>query len=550
MTSSARNARTAGSARVDRPGPATAPVPGRGPLPDADAVTRQDALLPGLDDEPDVADTPAGPVPRRTLLRMLVATAVVAAAALVAVLVTWEPEPTAPARDLTRAEADRFAALRVTNHRDVRSGLRITVGSGAGRLDLVGWVDWALPLVYLDVGGPGAGADRGLVQATPTHLLTRPDPTAVPTPAPPPLLPPTDRWRFQERPLGLGPLLDLLFGLAADNPDLGAGHGVRWLGTATAGNAAVDLVQGALPGSGRTAAVPSFGPATPLPDTGQAGRQGAGTTGPPSGTPRSGAPARADDRPTGRVVEGHPRYWLDRDARLRRLEARLPGDVPVAVELNRTDRPVLRPVAALGGRPGLPRQLTVAEQRRLAKVPAALRARGAGPVTVTAPVTTSRNLRAAGWLSWTGAVAYLSVADLNAPERRTLVRHGAAGTLRTQRPTTPADGTAEAPARPPVAAPTTGWQRGRADDLDRLVGMALHPDRIDLAAPALRLREERLAGRTVDVIEVRTAPAPSRLWIDRAGRPHRLELRGSAGTWLQLDVHTGPVPRLPSPPPR
>ncbi|MGW8647167.1 hypothetical protein ACWGME_26755, partial [Micromonospora chalcea] len=150
--------------------------------------------LDGADDPPD------GPGRRRIMLAALAGAAVISATALVAALLTGTPGPDAPAgtaRPLTSAEADRVAALRVTNLRDVRAGVRVTVGAGGARTELVGWVDWARPLVYLDVGGPGADADRGLAQATGSALLVRPDPGALPTPARPPLVPPTDGWRMR-----------------------------------------------------------------------------------------------------------------------------------------------------------------------------------------------------------------------------------------------------------------------------------------------------------------------------------------------------------------
>ncbi|MGV9809665.1 hypothetical protein, partial [Micromonospora chersina] len=324
-------------------------------------------------------DPPEQPTRRRAALVALAAAATASAAALVAGLLSWSPEPTDPAetaRPLTAAEAERLAALRVTNQRDVRAGVRVTLGAGGGRTELVGWVDWARPLVYLDVGGPGAGAERGLVQGTASTLLVRPDPAATPTPAPPPLVPPDDRWRLRELPAGRGvpAVRDLLLGLGTVQVDPVTPE-ARWLRRETVDGVPVDVLQAPLP---------------VLQDAGS-----------------------APDR--------RPRLWVDRDARLHRLAGWLSDGTPVTVELARSDRPTLRPVDALGGRPGLPRALSDGEADRLARLPARLRAAGGATLTVTAP---SGDLRGSGWLSWAGSAAYLSVVEADDPGRRTLVRAG------------------------------------------------------------------------------------------------------------------------------
>ncbi|MGS2615193.1 hypothetical protein ACVCAH_11805 [Micromonospora sp. LZ34] len=491
--------------------PATAPDDARTPGAARRILNRdQDAIRRVLAGEP-------GPVRRgslrrglarrrRTTLLVLAVVAVLSAAALVAGLLSWAPDPPEPARTLTAAEHDRLAAMRVTNYRDLRSGLHVTVGDGAARTELVGWVDWSRPLVYLDVGGPGAGPERGLLQATPTVLLLRPDPAAVPTPAPPPLVPPTDRWRLHHLPREhrLARLVDLLFHLAADRPEPAgpARDAARWVGRATVGAEPVDILQ----------------------------------------APPPGGPATAEQ----------PRYWLDQAARLHRLEARLPGVGPVAVQLNRTNRPTLRPVDALGGRPGLPRALTAAERDRLDRLPGRLRAGGGATVTLTAPVGTDTNLRGAGWLNWTRRSAYLTVADLGTPNRRTLLHHGTAGTARTQLPASAVPGPAETPGRPPLPPPTDGWRAGpaRADDLDLLVDAALRAGgSAERRGDALRVRGDSLDGRTVDVVELRTSRALLRYWIDRSGLLRRLELRTRPGAWAQLDLTPGTVPRWAVPAP-
>jgi hypothetical protein len=478
------------------------------------------------DQSTDVGDTGHGGGParasrrRRTLLLLLALTAVTSAAALVLVLLSWAPEPPAPARPLTVAEADRLAAVRVTNLRDLRAGVRVTAGEGAARTELVGWVDWSRPLLYLDVGGPGAGADRGLLQSAGPVLVVRPDPTAVPTPAAPPLVPPTDRWRLRHLSPGtsLASVLDLLLGLAADRPDpVVNGGDARWVAQETAAAGPLDVLQASLAAATPTAA------------------------------------STAAEATSTAAGHGSARYWLDRDGRLHKLVTRLPGVGPVTVLLDRIDRPTLHPVDALGGRPGLPRALTEAEQRRWDALPARLRGQGGATLTLTAPVGVDTNLRGAGWLSWTARTAYVAIADLGVPDRRTLLHRDATGLHRAD---VPADagggGTAETPGRPPFPVPSGGWRTTRSarDDLDLLVVAA-----VAAADPAarrdapVRVREGLVDGRTVDVVEFRTGAARLRHWIDRDGLLRRVELRTGPGAWAQLDLAPAVVPRL-APPPR
>ncbi|MGK5741796.1 hypothetical protein [Micromonospora sp. URMC 103] len=444
---------------------------------------------------------------QRRLLAVLGAVAVLSAVGLVLTLLSWAPERSDPPRALTPAETERLAAVRVTNYRDLRTGVHVTTGSGSSRTELVGWVDWSRPLVYLDVGGPGAGEERGLLQATPTLLVIRPDPAAVPTAAPPPLVPPPDRWRLHDLPAGsaLAPVLRLLFDLAADKPDpaVPPAAGARWVARETGPAGPVDVLQAPLPG--QTGAAPTGGP------------------------------------------DGQPRYWIDQDARLHRLTARLPGAGPVTVALNRADRPTLRPVDALGGRPGLPRALTAAEQGRLERLPQRLRARGGATVTLTAPVGRDTNLRGSGWLNWASRTAYLAVADLGVPDRRTLLRRDPTGTARADQP---GSGDPERPDRPPLPPPADAtWRsdRNATDPLDTLVDAALTAGRTAPRGSAVRVREDALAERTVDVVELRSARGPLRYWIDRDGLLRRVELATRPGAWAQLDLDPGAVPALPPP---
>ncbi|WFF00475.1 hypothetical protein [Micromonospora sp. WMMD964] len=461
---------------------------------------------------------------RRTLLLLLALTAVTSAAALVLGLLSWAPDPPdppEPARPLTVAEGERLAAVRVTNLRDLRAGVRVTAGVDAARVELVGWVDWSRSLLYLDVGGPGAGAERGLVQRVGPVLVVRPDPAAVPTPAAPPLVPPADRWRLHRLAPGtnLAPVLDLLLRLAADRPDATQavpGGGARWVARETVAAGPVDVLQASLPG-------------TPAPD------------------PAPGSTAGS----TGADADGQTRYWLDQDARLHKLVTRLPGVGPVTVVLNRADRPTLHPVDALGGRPGLPRALTDAERRRLERLPARLKAQGGATVTLTAPVGTDTNLRGAGWVSWTRRTAYLAVADLGVPERRTLLRRDTTGLARVDLPAGAAGGgTAEAPERPPLPPPAGPWRvtRPGGDALSVLVDAAVAAGSVGPRGTAVRVREDVADRRTVDVIEVGPPDGRLRYWIDRDGSLRRLELHTDADAWAQLDLRPAVVPRLAAAP--
>ena len=494
------------------PGRPPRPTPRRSaPRPGTD---RSDANAGGDPDGPGDPPEPDTPRRRRSILLALGVVAAASAAALVAGLLSWAPQPADSARPLTATEAERLAAMRVTNYRDVRSGVRATIGAGAGRTELVGWVDWARPLVYLDVGGPGAGGDRGLLQATPSTVVLRPDPAVVPTAARPPLVPPADRWRLRELPSGRGlaPVLQLLLALGADRwePSTAMITQARWLGRDTAGGTPVDILQAPL--------------LSPVPSA-----------------DRAGASAPAEPIRSARL-------WLDRDARLHRVQGRLPDDSPVTVELERSDRPTLRPVDALGGRPGLPRALTEAEADRLTRLPARLHAAGGAALTLTAPLGPAVNLRAAGWLSWADPSAYLTVSEVATPGSRTLLRYRA-GRLSRAEVSAGAGAGAETPARPPLPPPAhAAWSPVTrvTDDLGRLVEAGVWAGGTPVAArAAVVLRGDRVADRTVDVVELRDHGVELRYWIDRGGLLRRLELRTGRGVWAQLDLVPGPVPALP-----
>lgn len=449
------------------------------------------------------SDAQTGQIPRvggrrRTILRTLVAMALLTATALVIGL-SWTPDPSGPPRDATTDERTRLAAVRVTNYRDLRAGVHLTAGSESTRTDLVGWIDWSRPLLYLALGGSGAGPERGLLQATPEVILLRPAPveTSAPVdaPAPPPLVPPADGWRLATRPVEdrLRPLLDLLFGLAADQSDPPSGETARWIAHAEG----VDVLAARLP------------PARP-----------------------GAAPPPATD----------VHWWVDREARLHRLEAQLPHLGPVTVRLNRADRPTLRPVAALGGLPGTPRPLHAAEHRRLAVSPTRLRAAGGARITLTALLDSGTNLSGTGWIDWNRRSAYLAVDDLDAPHRRTLLRHNGGRTDQTELPVTA--NTSVEPIEPPLPVPTTGWHAAPAAGLPALLRATLQAAVTAPGGAARLIRSDRLAGTELDVVEVAVTGAPMRYWLDRSGLPHRLQRQTAAGTWAQVDLTPGPVPAV------
>ncbi|MCX5066258.1 hypothetical protein OOJ91_10245 [Micromonospora lupini] len=546
----------------------TSPAPARDPAPHTTGVGGPFPDPDGRTFESDATDTDSAGHSRasrrrRTVLLLLALTAVTSATALVAGLLSWAPDPPEPARPLTVTEAERLAAMRVTNLRDLRAGVHVTAGAGAARTELVGWVDWSRPLLYLDVGGPGAGAERGLLQSAGPVLVTRPDPAAVPTPAAPPLVPPPDRWRLHHLTpgAGLAPVLDLLLGLAADRPDPSPamdGGAARWVASDVVAAGPVDVLQAPLPtvtpptpGGTTTAGTTTAGTTTNGTTTNGTTTNGTTTNGTTTNGTTTNGTTTAGTTTNG--PDGATRYWLDRDGRLHKLVTRLPGVGPVTILLNRIDRPTLRPIDALGGRPGLPRALTDAEQRRLDRLPARLRGQGGATLTLTAPVGTDTNLRGAGWLSWAARTAYVAVADLGVPGRRTLLHRDAAGLTRADVPAEAGGGgAAETPGRPPFPVPAGSWRPTRSprDDLDLLVDAAVAAaGPVAQRGAAVRVREDLAAGRTVDVVELRTGDARLRYWIDRDGSLRRVELRTGPGAWAQMDLSPAVVPRL-GPPPR
>ncbi len=153
--------------RADRP----PPQPGRHAS--AQHAGRLDLAAGNRAEEEDLAGTAAAAddprrVPnrrRRFTLAGLALTAVLSGVTLVATLVNWAPDGPPP-RDLTPAERERLATMRVANYRELRAGLHVTAGAAppaptcsAGSTGPGGWPT--------STWGPGAGASRGLAQATP-----------------------------------------------------------------------------------------------------------------------------------------------------------------------------------------------------------------------------------------------------------------------------------------------------------------------------------------------------------------------------------------------
>lgn len=495
---------------------------------------------------------------------MLACLAIASAAGLTGGLVTCAP-PAADdaARPLSAAEARRLAAMRQTNYREGPVGLRATLGSPDAQTFLGGWVDWKRALVYVAVSGPGAGAQRGLLQAKPGILAMWPQSGAPGTAAPttasglPPAVPPVDGWRVRRfttataTPAPLDSLIALLFAIGRDRTDAAESlerSAARWLGRGRAGGTNVDVL---------------LGPALPP-----------STTGPPASPPRLTAAANSGPTPTagGRqsatelaALGGAVRYWLDGAARLHRFEALLAGGLPVLVDLDRADRPELRAVDALGGRPVAPRAITEAEATLLSAMRERNQAEGGAEIRLTLPTAPAANLRARGWVDWRNDIAYLAVRDIDQPDRATLMYAGSTWTA--SRPAPRARSAAAArdtlpPLPPPREREWTyrDWEQQDAGpggaDLDLLVNEVLslatdgHDDRTALRAAAVWLRADTAGGKPVTVFEIPRATeagtgsgqARLRYWVDGSGVLRRLELRTRVGAFAQVDLDPGDVP--------
>jgi hypothetical protein len=497
----------------------------------------------------------------------LVALSLGSAAGLLGGLVSCSPQNgrNNQVRPLSAAEAQRLAAMRFTNFRDARAGVRVTYGKGDQEVRLTGWVDWSRALAYLRVEGPGAGAQRGLIQALPGVIATRQESeTPTQTWAAPPAKPPADGWRVRPftvagpDPKPLEAYLALLFTVAAprrDDPGLLQSSDSRWLATDKISGTPVDVILGP--------AVPPVAAVAPTASAAPATSAGPATTARPATSARPAATA-ATPRPVPSALAqlgGAVRYWLDASSRLRRFEALLPGNLSVRTDFDRTDRTEAAAIDAFGGLPVRPRAATAAEAALLARMPARDLARGGGTVSLSVATMPSANLHAAGWVDWRTGVAYVSVRDLDKPKTVTLMRASPAGVAsRTV--------AAQEDAQPPLHPPAGKWVEEpwaeRSDarggrDLDLLLTETLglagdaDPDPAALRDRMSWLRTDTIGGKAVTVYEIlkpaergiQRGQARFRYWIDKDGGLRRVELRTRAGSFAQLDVTPGTVPTLP-----
>ena len=548
-------------------------------------------------------ETSTGHVGHRRRIRLLGlgVLATISATALGGGLVSAvPPRDREPPRPLSIAEAERLAAIRVTNYRQSRAEVRGTVGAGSHRIEVAGWVDWARPLLHLTVGGPAAGTERGQLQAGPGLVAHRPgnDRSPVDPPATPP---PADDWRIRDLPAGspLDALLDLIFSLGArraGSAEAVRAGGARWVTRSRIGTTPVDVFQAAAPvtlgdtavpgtpartGSPGADTHPPVGPTAPAPTRPATvgGRSDATTpTRPPTVGGRSDATTptslgSGSGKRGGQRQSAEPdrpaRYWVDRDARLHRLEIDLTGAGPARLDLDRRPRPPLQAVAALGGRAALPRVLRSREAARLTRMPERTRARRGAALTLTLPTVPAGdpatapagNLRGGGWVDWRSGVLHLAVEDLDRPGRRILLRADARGVSQAEVPVMlgPPVGRGRPP-RPPLTVPAgTRWRTepwaaraipGGPGDLDLLLAETLRIGRRWTGTrPVSWLRRDRLGRRPVEVVQTRGALPSTRLryWLDSSAVLHRIELRTRSGAFAQLDLAPGPAPKLPRP---
>lgn len=252
-------------------------------------------------------------------------------------------------------------------------------------------------------------------------------------------------------------------------------------------------------------------------------------------------------------------FWVDRDARLRRIQIDPGGHGLATVDLllDQTDVPAISPADVLGGPANDPRDLTESEVDRLASLRSDNASRGAR-VDVALPVDDDAVIRARGHLNWQTATVYLAVDAPGKDEDGLLyILPAGAATLKM-----PVDG------MPPETPPQEGWTTQRWDeridagetgDLDtllyKLLVMAnLQPDSAeDVAETSRWLREDTLNGTVVDVMEFPTAgdpetepgEAPFRYWIGRDdGHLDRIELRTAGLGMAHLDLETIEPPTL------
>ncbi|MEV4535031.1 hypothetical protein AB0J82_14490 [Asanoa sp. NPDC049518] len=526
------------------------------------------------------------PAERRRIIALvaLVCISLGSLAGLIGGLVSWGPDKAATqSRPLSAAEAQRLSEMRVTNFRDERSGVNAVWGEGDAQVRVAGWVDWKRALAYLRVGGPGAGDQRGLLQAVPGVVATRPAtpaeaaaeaeaprPSDATKPAPPvaepPADPPADGWQLRSwSPSGksatsLDTFLSLVFVVAspkADHADLLARSDARWMGQDRIGGTTVDVLLG-------PAVPPQPLPTTTATPSAKAKATATATATATKPTPTaSPSPSRTAPPTALDELGGAMRYWLDPTAKLRRFEALLPGNISARVDLDRTNRTEVNAVAAFGGRAITPRAPNKTEAALLAKMRQRNQARNGAKFTVDVPTLPVAQLRGTGWLDWNTTVAYVAVHDVRKPTDVAFMRADPAGVAYQTK-------SGKAIDEPPVPAPDSGWTfqawAQRADargglDIDLLLGEALA-----VAAPtqdsasffeehASYLRKDTVGGVKVTVFEIAKpaeqgdigrGQARMRYWLDKTGAIQRLEARTRAGTFGQIDFVDGTVPNLPT----
>ncbi|MFE5593444.1 hypothetical protein [Streptomyces sp. NPDC056549] len=196
--------------------------------------------------------------------------------------------PTAPdtknsgPRPLTADEADRVALARFTTYRRGTGNVTMTIPSQGRTITLTGRVDWRRHLGYAELRNDAEPPARELVQWTITDVTTRPHWTGGL-----PKRPPTTGWETHRLTPHHSPLdtaLILLLNLGADRPD-----NAQLLARSSARLVRRDQVAGA-------PVIVVAGPAAP--NTAAAARSPLGNT----------------------------RYWIDRDGRLLRFQARAGGE--------------------------------------------------------------------------------------------------------------------------------------------------------------------------------------------------------------------------------
>lgn len=510
--------------------------------------------------------TPPAPRTRRrlpivlTVISLLIGLAAVTAQQFL--LSDQDPPAAAQARPLSDEEAERLAKMRERNWQHGGAGVRATITDGTGSVHLAGWVDWQQQVVYLARSGQAPGVIDELLQAVPGLVAYRPGPVepdsngmeSVANPVPtapggtevvdpypqPPQEPPTDGWRLRRLLPGTGDsrpadpsavdsALALLLNLSADQPDsaqLLAHSGSRWLRQDRTSGYEVDVLLG-----------PAIPPSESDVDAGP--------------TPTTGA--SLED------MGGAVQYWLDAEGQLHRLNALLSATTTLEITLDRAAAMTPPVLDLLGGEMIDPEPVSWPEAELLAQLGQRNYALGGGELTVTVPQPDGSTFQARGWLDWQRGIAYLVTGPPEEPVGVVWADREAIGYRTGPVP----DGQ-----RPPLPAPTDGWQWSlwtqRGDDqggfdVDLLLNEALNAgsghglDPTVIHQHAYRLRTDTIAGRQVNVYEIQrqaesqVTPGQSRLryWVDaEAGNLLRLEIRTRTGGFGQLDVSPGAVPYL------